>query len=990
MTRKQAVPSGRFTPLWFVCLCGLAAAGTMSAQFNQLLVSPSTLNFSAASNSTATSSQNFSVSTTISPLTFTLSTQYEQGSTGWLSVSTSSSTTPATVTVTVNPTGLADGTYQALVGVTSGTQGAPVQITLLVAGNVVGGGSALIANPASVTLATQSTLLQSVQITAANGAAVPFSVSSTSNGGSWLIVSPTTGTTPGSISISANTSQLITGTYNGTVSVYPTGGGTPLTINVQLQVGGSGSTGLSVANPSLSFTSGGNSTPAPQADTIFYSGGTATYTATASASWVQLSSDTTSTPAQSVTGDTNTNLTVAVNPAGMSPGTYLTTITVSAANSTVIVNVSLTIGANGVLAAQPASLFFTYQPGGAAPASQTATITTSGTTLNYAVSPTSSGWLQVTPQTGSTPGQITVSVNPAGLSNSTYQGSITVSPVSGTPLTIPVTLTIGTQSSTSLVVNPATIAFQGTPGTNPAPQSISLATLTGSAAQFSAVASSSGAWLSVTPAFGSIPSSLSVSANEAVLPGAGTYQGSITITNLNDNTQVVVSVTLTIGGGQVAVAPSSLAFSQVLGGAAPPAQTLQITSTGTGQVSFTTTASATWLTVNPMSGTTPVGISVTASAAGLAVGNYQGTITINGGATPITVPVTLAVTNAAALSTTPGALSFSYLLGSSATPGPQTINVSSSSGPASFSATAQTNSGGNWLFLAVNGTTTPAALSVLVDPAGLTPGAYNGTVTVSGFNGLSQTLTVPVTLTITAPAAPAITNVVNAASLLPGPVSPGELITIRGSNLGPAAPGVSGVVTPSGAYATSVSGTQVLFDGIAAPLIFVSANQINAVAPYELNNKTTTNVQISVNGVTSTTLALQVAPSAPGIFTANSSGNGQAAIVNQDGSINSASNPAPVGSIVSIYATGEGQTTPSGQDGRIIVTDVRKPLLPVTVKIGGVPATVVYAGSAPGLVSGALQVNVLIDQTIGEGSAVPVQLQVGNAGSPGNVTIAIQ
>ncbi|MGH9664677.1 MAG: hypothetical protein ACRD9L_09665, partial [Bryobacteraceae bacterium] len=142
---------------------------------NQLSVAPGTLNFSAPSNSTAAISQNFSVQSTLSPLAFSLSLQYERGGTGWLSLSTAGGTTPASIVAKVNPTGLADGTYQALIGVQAGTQGAPVQVTLLVAGNVVGGTS-LIASPSSVTLSTQTSLVQTVQISEQSGAAVQFNV----------------------------------------------------------------------------------------------------------------------------------------------------------------------------------------------------------------------------------------------------------------------------------------------------------------------------------------------------------------------------------------------------------------------------------------------------------------------------------------------------------------------------------------------------------------------------------------------------------------------------------------------------------------------------------------------------------------------------------------------------------------------------------------------------------------------------------------------
>ena len=120
-----------------------------------------------------------------------------------------------------------------------------------------------------------------------------------------------------------------------------------------------------------------------------------------------------------------------------------------------------------------------------------------------------------------------------------------------------------------------------------------------------------------------------------------------------------------------------------------------------------------------------------------------------------------------------------------------------------------------------------------------------------------------------------------------------------------------------GRVATTLAGVQVLFNGLAAPLIYVSATQTAAVVPYELTPRTDATVQIVYQGVRSNALSVPVAVSAPGIFTQTQTGAGAGAIINQDGTVNSAANPAAKGSVIAIYATGEGQTIPSGINGKI-------------------------------------------------------------------------
>jgi uncharacterized protein (TIGR03437 family) len=112
--------------------------------------------------------------------------------------------------------------------------------------------------------------------------------------------------------------------------------------------------------------------------------------------------------------------------------------------------------------------------------------------------------------------------------------------------------------------------------------------------------------------------------------------------------------------------------------------------------------------------------------------------------------------------------------------------------------------------------------------------------------------------------------------------------------------------------------------------------------------------------------------------------------LNDDGSVNSSTNPAAVGSVVSLFATGLGQTTPPGVDGAVAGPILPVPNLPVSVLIGGLPAYVLYAGAAPGTIEGVFQINVRIAPLAPTGSVVQVVLQVGNALSQAEVWIAIQ
>ncbi len=232
------------------------------------------------------------------------------------------------------------------------------------------------------------------------------------------------------------------------------------------------------------------------------------------------------------------------------------------------------------------------------------------------------------------------------------------------------------------------------------------------------------------------------------------------------------------------------------------------------------------------------------------------------------------------------------------------------------------------------------------------------------------------------------TSVVNAASFQPGPAAPGEIVTVFGTGFGPGP--LTTLQLTAGLVNTTLGGTRMLFDGVPAPLIYTVENQLSAVVPYAVAGNPSTQVQVEYRGTRSAPVTLPLAPAAPAIFTLDSSGRGAGAILNQDSSVNSPANPARIGSVVSIFATGEGQTSPAGVDGKPGSNPVPHPILPVSVTIGGQTVTPIYAGGAPGDVAGVLQVNVKIPSGIQTGGAVPVLLQVGNALSQSGVTIAVQ
>jgi len=220
----------------------------------------------------------------------------------------------------------------------------------------------------------------------------------------------------------------------------------------------------------------------------------------------------------------------------------------------------------------------------------------------------------------------------------------------------------------------------------------------------------------------------------------------------------------------------------------------------------------------------------------------------------------------------------------------------------------------------------------------------------------------------------------NAASFVEGPVAPGEIVTIRGTDF---APDIAALqqIGPDGRVTTELAGVRVWFDQIPAPVLYVQAQQINAIAPWEIAGQTVTQIRVEYEGVSTNAVRIPVAQSAPAIFRISpTTRNG--AILNADGTVNGPTNRAKRGTVVAIFGTGGGVTAPIGVTGGFWGMDSLPQLtLPVAVRIGDANAQVVYAGAAPTLASGQFQINVRLPDTL-RPARHGVELSIGEARSP--------
>lgn len=266
------------------------------------------------------------------------------------------------------------------------------------------------------------------------------------------------------------------------------------------------------------------------------------------------------------------------------------------------------------------------------------------------------------------------------------------------------------------------------------------------------------------------------------------------------------------------------------------------------------------------------------------------------------------------------------------------------------------------------------------------PASYAGLVTI-GVTTAAGSDAINILAASSATPSVVISGVTNSASGMTGAVAPGELVSIYGSGLGPAS-GVGFKVDPTtGGVDTMLAGTTVLFGTVAAPITYASAGQINAIVPYEMAGQSQVVMQVqSQLGTASQTV--EIVSAAPGAFTVNSSGSGQAAALNQDATVNGPSNPAAKGSYVTIYFTGGGQTNPPGVTGSV-TAGLKWLTQSISVTVGNQPATVSFDGSAPTYVDGLDQLNIQLSPNTPSG-AQAVVISIAGIASPPSATIVVQ
>jgi uncharacterized protein (TIGR03437 family) len=615
----------------------------------------------------------------------------------------------------------------------------------------------------------------------------------------------------------------------------------------------------------------------------------------------------------------------------------------------------------------PASLSFAYQVNSTTlPAAGKITVSlpsgsASSTVMSVAVSPVES-WLAVTPDSGYSPLALTVTVNPTGLAPGSYMGSVTISTTPpSTPAVVPVVLSVSNPPSTLLVTSPSSNYATGSSG-----PSVSFTYTTGSGATFPVSAE-----LDVASSGDIIPFNVT-----AALASAKSSSSTATWIKVNQANQLPNTQT------------SGVALS---GSYVPITVTLDLT-----------------------------------SLASLDPGSYGGSITIAANSAvngSITVSINLVISA--------GQPSLDTIYPGSVVAGPSVNPVITIYGDNFFSTSVVTLQQGTNPAITLSSTLlSRKVLQATINSALLTlPGIWTLSVTNPAPPNNPSQGPVSTLFTVISATQPAILSVVNAASYLatavqsgtnPDPVSPGatsvsprQIISIFGQNLGPATVTSATPVGSPLTYPTTVAGINVTFEVngnlLAAPILMVSSNQINAIVPVGVaaiigTGNPSALIVVQNNGTLTAPFSVTVVAENPGVFTFGGLGQGQAAILNYDSttggySINSAKAAAARGSTILIYATGMGDLSlnPDGTsvgDGAVASSALTVADQTARVDIAGQPAVVSYAGACPGAVAGLVQINAIVPPTVATGSSVSITVSIGSAAaarrSQSGVTLVVK
>lgn len=612
-------------------------------------------------------------------------------------------------------------------------------------------------------------------------------------------------------------------------------------------------------------------------------------------------------------------------------------------------------------------------------------------------------WIAVsTASGGSFPSAVSiqVSVKSASLPVGDYSGQVTVTQagLDRSPGTVAVSLKV-IPAVPYIAVNPPAVDVQAKIGIDPTPVSlVAVNAGTGtlwpppSTPTFSAATDSGGNWLSVSqPTGGSFNNAaeVTVSIQSAGL-ALGTYTGKITVSSPTAaNSPVNVPVKLLVGatgGAVISVSPASLSFIAGLG-ADPQSQAFTINNAGTGglrpSVTWSTTDGGTWLIARATGGSFSASstVMVSPNINGLLKGTYHGNIRVtdpSAANSPVDVPVSLLVEDPKPVMQ----LNSDGFLFSAPTPGPFILKATLdififNTGTGLLKWTATTNQ--SWLSLSATSgeASVDSSIDMSVDTRGLNVGIYRAEIAVIS-NAVSgaATRTIPVVLGIGV-SLPELNagGVVNGASFTSATVAPGSVVSIFGRNMGPAK-GLQAALV-GGKLPTNLGDVRVLFNGVPAPLFYVSDLQLNVQVPMELAGSYQARVQVFYGDVPTEPLTVNLRAADPGVFLVN--GLPGVFFANSATQVTPQSQ-AKGGDYLTLWATGLGAVESSVETGAPATAALRTRVVP-KVTVGGVPATVLYSGLAPGFV-GLYQINIQVPDNAPSGNASLVLSMGGTETAP--------
>jgi uncharacterized protein (TIGR03437 family) len=442
--------------------------------------------------------------------------------------------------------------------------------------------------------------------------------------------------------------------------------------------------------------------------------------------------------------------------------------------------------------------------------------------------------------------------------------------------------------------------------------------------------------------------------------------------------------------------PASIEATASAGGEPPARRQITLSNNTQAAVEWTAASDQRWLVLGTRQGTiqpnTSLGFIVSFNIEGLAPGVYTGKVTIQAGEGQSEVPVQLTISALAA--TGPALWTSSATVTLTADPGanpPDQVLRIANFGAAGSTLrwTASVDQG--WLRVSPTSGTLAQGASANLTLSATSPariGLFNGVLTLTVEGGAP--VTIPVRLAL---GAPRINAIVNAASLQQNSFSPRAIVTLFGQDIGPEEPVGLRLTDDNRAVAATGGDVVVLFGDTPAPILYASANQVNAVVPSAAGLSRTAAVRVEYLTRRSDPVTIPIAITSPAIFTVTGTGRGAGAILNQNNALNTDETPAAAGSAIAIYLTGLGELDRPGGgavlDGEVVLGADLRIRNATQVTVGGRTADVLYVGAAPGFIAGVFQVNVRIPTGLAPGR-YPVRITSAGIVSSDAVTVAVR